>query len=79
MAKVVADTAKIFADIPLRSVPEEPNDQPEALAVIVVDYDGQNPAKLVTGDLAPQPSSPIHYVSFLARICDLYRQRFGAA
>lgn len=78
MRKIVADTTKIFSDIPLRSVPEEPNDQPEALAVIIVDYDGQNPAKLVTGDLAPQPGSPIHYDSFLARVCNLYRQRFAA-
>jgi hypothetical protein len=77
MRKIVTDTAKIFADIPLRNVPEEPNDQPEALAVIVVDYDGQNPAKLVIGDLAPQMGSPIHYDSFLARICNLYRQRFA--
>lgn len=77
MQKVVADTTKIFSDIPLRSVPEEPNDQPEALAVIIVDYDGQNPAKLVTGDLAPQPGSLIHYDSFLARLCNLYRQRFA--
>lgn len=78
MKKVVADTARIFAGIPLRGLPEEPNDQPEALAVIIVDYDGQNPAKLVTGDLAPPPGSPIHYDSFIARICDLYRQRFAA-
>jgi hypothetical protein len=77
MRKVVADTAKIFAGIPLRSVADEPNDQPEALAVIIVDYDGQNPAKLVTNDLAPQPGSPIHYHSFIARVCELYRQRFG--
>jgi hypothetical protein len=76
MRKVVADTEKIFAGVPLRSVSEEPNDQPEALAVIIVDYDGQNPAKLVVGDLAPQPGSPIHYDSFLTRICNLYRQRF---
>jgi hypothetical protein len=76
MRKIVADTTKIFLDIPLRSVPEEPSDQPEALAVIVVDYDGQHPAKLVTGDMTPQPDSPIHYDRFLARICNLYRQRF---
>lgn len=55
MAKVVKDTVKIFADVPLRTSPDEPNDQPEALAVIVVDYDGKNPAKLVTGDLFLQP------------------------
>ena len=77
MRKIVADTVKIFAGIPLRSVPDEPNDQPEALAVIIVDYDGENPAKLVTNDLAPQLGSPIHYESFIARVCELYRQRFG--
>ncbi|MFY9559607.1 MAG: hypothetical protein WAQ52_05170 [Terriglobales bacterium] len=79
MSKVVKDTVKIFADVPLRTSPNESNDQPEALAVIVVDYDGQHPAKLVTGELSPQPGSPIHYESFIAKICDLYRGRFGAA
>ncbi len=77
MNKVVADTAKIFSGIPLRNSADEPNDQPEALAVIIVDYDGQNPAKLVANDLAPPANSPIHYENFIARICDLYRQRFG--
>ena len=77
MAKVVKDTVKIFADVPLRTSPDEPNDQPEALAVIVVDYDGKNPAKLVAGDLSLQLGSPIHYESFIKRICHLYRQRFG--
>ena len=77
MKKVVAATAKIFAGIPLRNSPDEPNDQPEALAVIIVDYDGQNPAKLVVNDLAPLANSPMHYDNFIARFCDLYRQRFG--
>ena len=78
MVKVVKDTVKIFDDVPLRTSPDEPNDQPEALAVTVVDYDGKNPAKLVTGDLSPQPGSPIAYETFIKRICDLYQQRFGA-
>lgn len=77
MNKVVNDTAKIFAGIPLRSAADEPNDQPEALAVIIVDYDGQKPAKLMTNGLAPQRGSPMHYDSFIARVCELYRQRFG--
>jgi len=77
MDKVVVDTVKIFADMPLRGAVEEPNDQLEAIAVIVVDYDGANPAKLVTGPLAPQPDSPIHYDSFIRRISDLYLKRFG--
>jgi hypothetical protein len=78
MPRVVAATVKIFVDIPLRTNPDEPNDQPEAIAVVVVDYDGQKPARLVTSELAPQPANPVHYDHFVARICDLYRRRFGA-
>jgi hypothetical protein len=76
MGKIVRDTIKIFADVPLRSSPNEPNDQPEAVALMVVDYDGLHPAKLVTGELSPQAGTAIHYESFVARICDLYRRRF---
>jgi hypothetical protein len=78
MAKVVKDTVKIFTDVPLRTSPDEPNDQPEALSVIVVDYDGKEPAKLVTGELSPRAESPTHYESFIKRICRLYRRRFRA-
>lgn len=77
MEKIVQDTVKIFSEIPLRSSAKEPNDQPEAVAVIVVDYDGRNQAKLVTGGLSPPPKAPIHYQSFLKRICELYKRRFG--
>jgi hypothetical protein len=77
MEKIVRDTAKIFADTPLRNTSEEPNDQPEAMAVIVVDYDGQHPAKLVTGEIAPQVGGSVHYDSFIKRICELYSRRFG--
>jgi len=79
MERVVKATVKIFADISLRGLPDEPNDQPEAIAVVVVDYDGRNRAKLVTEELAPQPGSPIHYDSFVNRICNLYTRRFGQA
>lgn len=77
MQKVVSDTIKIFADIPLRSSPTDPNDQPEALAVVVVEYDGRKPAKLVTDELAPPRGSTIHYDSFIKAICDAYKARFG--
>jgi hypothetical protein len=77
MQKVVKDTVKIFAEIPLRSSADDPNDQPEALAVIVVNYDGKNAAKLVTDDLSPKPNSPIHYDTFLKTLCSLYMKRFG--
>ncbi len=77
MQKVVRDTVKIFADIPLRSSEDEPNDQPETLAVIVVNYDGKNPAKLVTDELSPRPGGSTHYTTFLETFCNLYKKRFG--
>lgn len=76
MEKVVLDTVKIFAGIPLRSSLDDPNDQPEALAVIVIDYDGVNPAKLVSGAPAPPADSQIQYDRFIRRICQLYKERF---
>ena len=74
MEKVVADTVKIFHQIPLRESPEEPNDQPEALAVIVVNYDGVQPATLVDYLSA---ESQIHYENFVRRIARLYVERFS--
>lgn len=77
MEKVVQDTISIFDKIPLRDTADDPNELPEALAVIVADYDGVNAAKLVIGPLAPQPGSHINYESFLRRICELYEKRFN--
>jgi hypothetical protein len=77
MEKVVADTIGIFSAIPLRNEPSDPSDQPEALAIIVVDYDGVHPARLVAGPPAPGAGEPAHYDSFLRRISDLYGERFS--
>lgn len=77
MEKVVADTIRLFAAIPLRNETDEPNEQPEALAVIVVNYDGVHPARLVTRPPAPRPREMAHYDSFTRRICELYRRRFS--
>jgi hypothetical protein len=77
MDKIVTDTVNIFRRIPLRNEPGDPSDQPEALAIIVVDYDGESAAKLVMGQLAPQPGDSIHYESFIARIGSLYERRFS--
>jgi hypothetical protein len=74
MEKVVADTVRIFDKIPLRESPEEPNDQPEALAVIVVNYDGVLPATLVAHHAE---ESQIRYEVFIQRIVRLYRERFS--
>jgi hypothetical protein len=73
---IVKDTVSIFEKIPLRDTPDDPGELPETLAVIVVDYDGANPSKLVTGGLAPQLQKPVHYENFIRRICDLYGKRF---
>ena len=78
MPIVLAATVKIFADIPLRTNPEEPYDQPEGIAVFVVDYDGQKAPKLVTGELAPQPGDPIHYVTFCSYLRSLRATIWGA-
>ena len=77
MEKVVGDTIAIFDKIPLRNGVDDSNELPEAVAVVVVDYDGVNPAKLVSGPLAPQIESDISYDSFIRRICEIYGKRFN--
>ena len=76
MEKVVTDTITIFDNIPLRDTEGDPGELPEAVAVIVVDYDGVNPGSLVTGPLAPQAESHINYDNFIQRICRIYGERF---
>ncbi len=75
MDHIVRTTIDIFAKIPLRDTPDDPGELPEALAVIVVDYDGLNPGRLITDERAPQPGNPIHYDDFLTRLCVLYELR----
>ncbi len=76
--KIVRDTIKIFTRIPLREAVDEPNDQPEAVAVIVVEYDGKSPATLVMGDLNSLQSSHANYENFIKRLAQKYEDRFGA-
>ena len=78
MEKVVRDTISIFEKIPLREANEDPNELPEVMAVIV-DYDGVNPAKLVTDSRAPKLDAHINYDCFVRRLCDLYTMRFGGS
>jgi hypothetical protein len=77
MAKVVADTIGIFSAIPLRDDPDDPNDQPEALSIIAVEYDGAHPATLISGPPAPSGKDAFHYRNFIRRICRLYEDRFS--
>jgi hypothetical protein len=76
MEKVVKDTVRVFEGIPLRESPEEPNDQPEALTVIVVNYDGVHPASLVASELAPQKTSRVYYDNFITQLVATYESRF---
>lgn len=77
MEKVVKDTIAIFDNIPLRGAVDDPNELPEAVAVVVVDYDGVSPATLVTDHpLAPQIGSHVNYANFVQRICRIYAERF---
>ena len=76
MEKVVRDTVKVFENIPLRESPDDPNDSPEALAVIIVNYDGINPATLVQGEAAPSAESPGNYNNFIMRLAQKYEDRF---
>jgi hypothetical protein len=73
---VVADTVAIFEKIPLRNNANDPNELPEAVAVIVVDYDGVHAARLVEGLLAPRIESHINYENFIRRIGEMYGARF---
>lgn len=77
MEKVVRDTISIFEKVPLRDSPNDPGELPEAMAIVLVDYDGTRPAKLVQSGLAPRKASAIHYDNFIRRICDQYRRRFS--
>lgn len=76
MEKVVKDTVRVFEGIPLRESQEQPNDQPEALTVIVVNYDGINPASLVGSELAPQEKSYVYYDNFIKQLVAKYEDRF---
>lgn len=65
MEKVVTDTVAIFEQIPLRNTPDDSGELPEALALMIIDYDGANPSKLVTGKPTPQPGSAAYYENFI--------------
>jgi len=62
--------------IPLREFSNDPNDLPEALSVIVVNYDGVNSATLITGEGGPSLRSPTHYDNFIRRLAAKYENRF---
>jgi hypothetical protein len=70
-------TIELFRKVPLRVDVSDPGDIPEALAIIVVDYDGQNPARLLEGPPAPQPDEPNYYGAFVDAMSQRFVERFG--
>jgi hypothetical protein len=74
MDNVVTSTMKIFECIPLRDSPSDPIELPEALSIIVVNYDGVNPGTLVED--IPELSHPCHYDNFIKRLAQKYEDRF---
>jgi hypothetical protein len=51
----------------------------DAKAAIVAELDNMGgPVRYVTTPPAPQPGDPLHYDSFLRRLCDEYTARFGS-
>jgi hypothetical protein len=74
--KVVTDTIRVFEAIPLRDSPSDPTELPEALGVIVVNYDGLNPGSLVTDGLSPDASNPVYYDNFIKRLVAKFENRF---
>jgi len=76
MDKVVSDTVGIFEKIPLRRTPDESNELPEGLTIVLIEYNGTDPARLVNAPPAPDQISDRHYGNFVRRVCERYRERF---
>lgn len=76
MDKVVSDTVSLFERIPLRKLPDESNELPEGLTIVLIEYNGVDSARLV--DLPPTPGRSVdwHYENFLRRMCERYAERF---
>jgi hypothetical protein len=78
IAKTVLDTVQMFsAFLPLRNHTLNLDAKAEAFCVIVINYDGRNPATLHRDEPAPQQGDPFHYESLLSLICRHYGARFA--
>lgn len=77
---LVEETMRLLRALPQRSAR---GDTPglEANGAIVVNHDNidADTTRLVTSAPAPQVGDPLHYDSFLRRICDSYTQRWSDA
>ncbi len=76
--ELVQETMSLLRALPSRSAPNQVAGL-EANGAILVDHDNVNLKKtrLVTASPAPQVGDPLHYDTFLRRICDRYMQRWS--
>lgn len=78
-ASLVSGAVELLRMIPVRS---QSTNGPglEANSVIVLNYDNASAKRashVYTKPPAPQSGDPLHWESFIRRICDLYVQRWG--
>ncbi len=76
---LVGATIDLLRTIPLRTHPSNGSGL-EANAVTLIDYDNSQEkvvSQVRTTSPAPQLGDPLHWESFVRRICDLYVQRWG--
>jgi hypothetical protein len=75
---LVRDAVELLRALPLRSNPAN-GPGLEANCIIVIDYDNstsRSASSVFTAAPAPQAGDPLHWDSFVRRICDLYTQRW---
>ncbi len=74
---LVEETLRLLRALPTRSAMTEPTGL-EANGAVVIEHDNIDAAqtRLVSGTPAPQIGDPLHYDTFLRRICDRYTQRW---
>jgi hypothetical protein len=75
---LVRETMGLLRALPTRTAAGAPAGL-EANGAVLVEHDNVDPAhtRLVTAPPAPQVGDPLHYDSFLRRICDRYTQRWS--
>ena len=75
--QLVQETMGLLRALPARSGPGQPQGL-EANGAILVEHDNiiGKKTRLVTRPPAPQVGDPLHYDTFLRRICDRYTQRW---
>ncbi len=75
---LVREGIGLMRSLPMRAIPTDPPGL-EANAVIVVAHDNQDLVQSSLHDRTPAPrmGDPLHYDSFIQRICEIYRQRWA--